>query len=54
MAVLGVHAEWSRMMRPRALTPLRNRSLRLLLAGQVASNVGDACYAVALPWYVLA
>jgi MFS family permease len=26
----------------------------LLLAGQVASNVGDACYAVALPWYVLA
>ena len=41
-------------MPPRALTPLRNRSLRLLLAGQVASNVGDACYAVALPWYVLA
>jgi predicted MFS family arabinose efflux permease len=41
-------------MRPRSLTPLRHRSLRLLLAGQVASNVGDACYAVALPWYVLA
>jgi predicted MFS family arabinose efflux permease len=41
-------------MLPRALTPLRHRSVRLLLAGQVASNVGDACYAVALPWYVLA
>ena len=41
-------------MLPRALSPLRNRSLRLLLAGQVTSNVGDACYAVALPWYVLA
>ncbi|HUN35671.1 MAG TPA: MFS transporter [Trebonia sp.] len=39
---------------PRALSPLRHRSLRLLLAGQVTSNVGDACYAVALPWYVLA
>jgi MFS family permease len=26
----------------------------LLVAGQLASNVGDACYAVALPWYVLA
>ncbi|HEY1819162.1 MAG TPA: MFS transporter [Trebonia sp.] len=39
---------------PRTLTPLRHRSLRLLLAGTVASNVGDACYAVALPWYVLA
>jgi MFS family permease len=45
---------WSRVTLPRALTPLRHRSLRLLLAGQVASNVGDACYAVALPWYVLA
>ena len=41
------------MTLPRALTPLRQRPLRLLLAGQVASNVGDACYAVALPWYVL-
>jgi MFS family permease len=39
---------------PRALAPLRHRPLRLLLVGQVASNVGDACYAVALPWYVLA
>jgi MFS family permease len=24
------------------------------VAGQVTSNVGDACYAVALPWFVLA
>lgn len=24
------------------------------MSGQLASNVGDACYAVALPWYVLA
>jgi predicted MFS family arabinose efflux permease len=36
------------------LAPLRNRGFRLLVAGQFASNVGDACYAVALPWYVLA
>jgi MFS family permease len=42
------------MMVPRVLAPLHRRSLRLLLIGQVASNVGDACYAVALPWYVLA
>ncbi|HEX5195203.1 MAG TPA: MFS transporter [Solirubrobacteraceae bacterium] len=39
---------------PRALTPLRNRSYALLLAGQLSSNVGDMLYAVALPWYVLA
>ena len=39
---------------PRALTPLRHRDFRLLFIGQVTSNVGDACYAVALPWYVLA
>jgi len=39
---------------PRALAPLRHRRFRLLTAGQVTSNVGDACYAVALPWYVLA
>jgi predicted MFS family arabinose efflux permease len=41
------------MRLPRALTPLRHRSLRLLVAGQATSNAGDACYAVALPWYVL-
>ncbi len=42
------------MTLPRALTPLRHGSLRLLVVGQATSNAGDACYAVALPWYVLA
>jgi hypothetical protein len=37
---------------PRALTPLRHRNFRLLVIGQVTSNVGDACCAVAPPWYV--
>jgi MFS family permease len=37
-----------------ALAPLRHRGFRLLAGGQFASNAGDACYAVALPWYVLA
>jgi MFS family permease len=34
--------------------PLRHRGFRLLAGGQLASNVGDAFYMVALPWYVLA
>ena len=38
---------------PRATAPLRHRGYRLLVAGQVTSNVGDASYAVALPWFVL-
>jgi hypothetical protein len=38
---------------PRSLAPLRHRGYRMLVGGQVASNVGDACYAVALPWFVL-
>ena len=38
----------------RGLQPLRHRGFRRLVGGQVASNLGDACYAVALPWYVLA
>ena len=38
----------------RGLAPLRHRGFRLLVGGQLASNVGDAVYAVALPWYVLA
>ncbi|MDA8310594.1 MAG: MFS transporter [Actinomycetota bacterium] len=38
----------------RGLAPLRHRGFRLLAGGQVTSNVGDAFYAVALPWYVLA
>jgi MFS family permease len=29
------------------------RGVRLLVGGQAASTIGDACYAVALPWYVL-
>ena len=39
---------------PRSLAPLRHRGFRLLVGGQLASNAGDAFYAVALPWYVLA
>lgn len=42
------------MRTTRALAPLRHRRFRLLVAGQLTSNVGDAFYAVALPWYVLA
>jgi MFS family permease len=30
------------------------RSFRLLTGGQFASTIGDYCYAVALPWFVLA
>jgi MFS family permease len=39
---------------PRSLAPLRHRGFRRLAAGQLASNIGDAFYAIALPWYVLA
>lgn len=42
------------MSLPRGLAPLRHRGFRLLAGGQLTSNVGDAFYAVALPWYVLA
>ncbi len=38
----------------RSLQPLRTRSFRLLAGGQLASNIGDMFYGVALPWYVLA
>ncbi|MHB1511421.1 MAG: MFS transporter [Acidimicrobiales bacterium] len=38
----------------RTFGPLRHRGFRLLAGGQLASNFGDAFYAVALPWYVLA
>jgi MFS family permease len=37
----------------RGLVPLRHRGFRWFTAGQFTSNVGDAFYAVALPWYVL-
>jgi MFS family permease len=33
--------------------PLGNRSFQLLSAGQLASTIGDLCYAVALPWLIL-
>jgi MFS family permease len=33
--------------------PLAVRSFRLLTGGQLASTIGDFCYAVALPWLVL-
>jgi MFS family permease len=33
--------------------PLGVRNFRLLTAGQFASTIGDYCYAVALPWFVL-
>ncbi len=39
---------------PRNLRPLRHTGFRRLVAGQLTSNLGDMCYAVALPWYVLA
>jgi predicted MFS family arabinose efflux permease len=39
---------------PKGLRPLRHSGFRLLTIGQLTSNFGDACYAVALPWYVLA
>ena len=35
------------------LSPLRVRDFRLLFAGQLISTIGDAFYAVALPWLVL-
>ena len=38
---------------PKALVPLRQSPFRLLAGGQLTSNLGDAFYAVALPWYVL-
>lgn len=33
--------------------PLRTPAFRWLFAGQFASTIGDYCYAVALPWFVL-
>ncbi len=38
---------------PRAVAPLRHGPFRVLVSGQLTSNLGDAFYAVALPWYVL-
>jgi MFS family permease len=39
--------------RPAAGSPLADRNFRLLTAGQATSTIGDFCYAVALPWFVL-
>jgi len=39
--------------RPAAGSPLRDRNFRLLTVGQATSTIGDFCYAVALPWFVL-
>lgn len=33
--------------------PLRNRNFSLLFSGQFVSNIGDALYVVALPWFML-
>lgn len=45
---MRVSREWP------GLVPLRDSRFRLLAGGQLASGLGDALYAVALPWYVLA
>jgi predicted MFS family arabinose efflux permease len=38
---------------PAAAATRGGRGVWLLVGGQAASTIGDACYAVALPWYVL-
>ena len=40
-------------MKPLRAGPLGVRNFRLLCGGQLASTIGDYCYAVALPWLVL-
>jgi MFS family permease len=40
-------------VRPLRAGPLSVRNFRLLCGGQLASTIGDYCYAVALPWLVL-
>jgi predicted MFS family arabinose efflux permease len=37
----------------RGFAPLRYRRFGLLVGGQLASNVGNAFFAIALPWYAL-
>jgi len=39
--------------RPAVGSPLADRNFRLLTAGQATSTIGDFCYVVALPWFVL-
>jgi MFS family permease len=44
---------WQQMSAAWRSGPLAVRSFQLLTGGQLASTVGDFCYAVALPWLVL-
>jgi MFS family permease len=44
---------WQRVSATWRSGPLAVRNFQLLTAGQLASTVGDYCYAVALPWLVL-
>jgi MFS family permease len=44
---------WQRTSAAWRSGPLAERNFQLLTAGQLASTVGDYCYAVALPWLVL-
>jgi len=39
--------------RPAPGSPLADRNFQLLTAGQATSTIGDFCYVVALPWFVL-
>src|ERR1700722_17909167 len=49
----GSRRAWLRMSAALRSGPLAVRSFQLLTGGQLASTVGDYCYAVALPWLVL-
>jgi len=44
---------WQRISAAWRSGPLSVRNFQLLTCGQLASTVGDYCYAVALPWLVL-
>jgi MFS family permease len=49
----GARARALLRRRPAPGSPLADRNFRLLTAGQATSTIGDFCYAVALPWFVL-
>lgn len=42
-----------KFVKPKGFAPLRYSRFRLLAGGQLASEVGNAFYAIALPWYIL-
>src|ERR1700677_5318584 len=44
---------WQQMSAAWRSGPLSVRRFQLLTGGQLASTLGDYCYAVALPWLVL-